>query len=74
MIQVQAFLASLEPLYKDYVLRRKAERISYRDIGTFREFACEKLCEYKFSETVWDGFDKSIQVCSRASLGCAAGD
>jgi len=48
---VQAFLASLEPLYKDYVLRRKAERISYRDIGTFREFACEKLCEYKFSET-----------------------
>ncbi|EKX40520.1 hypothetical protein GUITHDRAFT_142632 [Guillardia theta CCMP2712] len=55
---VQAFLASLEPLYKvqqdaheDYVLRRKAERISYRDIGTFREFACERLCANNFVET-----------------------
>jgi hypothetical protein len=28
---------------QEYVLQRRADRKSYRDIGTFREWACEQL-------------------------------
>mmetsp|Transcript_55549 Transcript_55549/g.130883 ORF Transcript_55549/g.130883 Transcript_55549/m.130883 type:complete len:237 (+) Transcript_55549:3-713(+) len=44
---MQASLYSLEPLYKQYVLSRRAERTSYRDMGTFREFALEQLHAHK---------------------------
>ena len=40
---IHRYLASIEPLYKDYVLQRRADRKSYRDMGTFREWACEQL-------------------------------
>jgi len=36
-IHKHRYLASMEPLYKDYVLQRRADRKSYRDMGTFRE-------------------------------------
>ena len=46
------YLASIEPLYKDYVLQRRADRKSYRDMGTFREWACEQLHAANFDVKV----------------------
>jgi hypothetical protein len=40
---LQDYLASIEPLFKEYVLKRRADRKSYRDMGTFREWACEQV-------------------------------
>jgi len=50
-----SFLASIEPLYKDYVLQRRADRKSYRDMGTFREWACEQLHAADFDVKVCSG-------------------
>ena len=60
---LQEYLASIEPLYKDYVLQRRTDRKSYRDMGTFREWACEQLHAADFDvQAAKEAVEKAMQL------------